>query len=83
MRIEVKVTPKAGAEKVVEKDGKLRVYVTTAPEDGKANKAVIKLLAKQFSVAPSRISIIRGETSRNKIVDIEGIGEEGKKGIGK
>jgi uncharacterized protein len=71
MRIEVKVTPKASAEKVVKKDGKLRVYVNVAPEDGKANKAVIKLLAKHFSVAPSRISIIRGETSRNKTVEIE------------
>lgn len=71
MKIDVKVTPKAAAEKVVESNGKLRVYVTVAPVDGKANKAVIKLLAKRFGVTPSRISILRGETSRNKLIEIE------------
>jgi uncharacterized protein len=73
IRIDVKVTPKAAAAKVVDKDGQLSVYVTVAPEDGKANKAVIKLLAKRFGVAPSRISVIRGETSRHKTIEIEGI----------
>ncbi len=75
MLIDVKVTPKAAAGKVVEKDGLLHVYVTVAPEDGKANKAVVKLLAKHYRVAPSRISIIRGQTARHKTVEIEGLGD--------
>jgi hypothetical protein len=71
MLIQVKVTPKASAEKVVEQDGILRVYVTAAPEGGKANKAVIKLLAKRFGVPPSRISILHGQTARLKTIEIE------------
>jgi len=70
--IDVKVTPKAAAGKVVEKDGVFRVYVTVAPEEGKANKAVVKLLAKHFGVAPSMISILRGHSSRNKTIEIKG-----------
>lgn len=71
MLIQVKVTPKAAAEKVIEKDGLLHVYVTSPPEKGKANKAVIKLLAKRFGVAPSRISILHGQTARLKTFEIE------------
>ncbi len=77
MIIDVKVTPKAAAGKVVEKDGLLRVYVTAAPEDGKANKAVVKLLAKHYGVAPSMITVLRGRTSRNKTVEIQGMREQG------
>lgn len=76
MIIDIKVTPKAAQEKVVEKEGKLRVYVTAAPEDGKANKAVRKLLAKHFGVAASKISILHGQTAQLKTIEIE---ENGKK----
>lgn len=69
--LEIRVTPKASANRIkVEEDGTIRVYVTTAPEDGKANKKVIELLAKEYGIAKSRISIIKGETSRNKTVAI-------------
>lgn len=69
--LEIRVTPKASSNRIkVEEDGTIRVYVTTAPEDGKANKKVIELLAKEYGIAKSRISIIKGETSRNKTVAI-------------
>ena len=44
----------------------LRVCVTAAPEDGKANRAVIALLAEHCAVPPSSISLVRGATSRDK-----------------
>jgi uncharacterized protein YggU (UPF0235/DUF167 family) len=44
----------------------LRVCVTAAPEDGKANRAVIALLAAHCAVPPSSISLVRGATSRDK-----------------
>ncbi|GHS97010.1 UPF0235 protein [Bacteroidia bacterium] len=47
-----------------------RVYVTAAPADGAANRAVIKLLAEHLGVAKSKIRIIRGETSRDKLMEI-------------
>lgn len=46
------------------------IYVTAAPEQGKANKKMIGLLAEYFKVSKSQIRIIKGEVSRNKIVEI-------------
>ena len=67
----IRVTPHAKQNKVVDADGVLRVYTTVAPENGRANGAVIELLSKHFDVAKSRIKIIRGETSRDKVVTID------------
>ncbi|WP_420569407.1 DUF167 domain-containing protein [Thalassovita sp.] len=64
--IEVRVTPKASRNRVTLQDGTIRVYVTTAPENGKANAAVQKLLAKSLGLAKSRLTLIRGQTSRDK-----------------
>lgn len=50
-----------------------KVYVTVAPEQGKANKKMIDLLAEYFRVSKSQIRILKGEISRNKIVEIVGI----------
>ncbi len=72
----VRLTPKAASERIGEPrllaDGTqaLSVYVTAVPEDNKANEAMLKLLAKHLGVAPSRLSILRGHTSRNKLVAI-------------
>ena len=66
----VRVTPHAKQNKVVESDGVLRVYTTVAPEKGKANAAVIELLAKRFGVAKSQIKIVRGDTTRDKVIEI-------------
>jgi len=64
--------PNARKESVIEADGVLVVRVNVVPEKGKANEAVIKLLAKHFKVAKSKVKIVRGLTSRNKVVEIEG-----------
>jgi uncharacterized protein len=62
----VRVSPKAARNVVLVEDGTIRVYTTTVPEDGKATQAVIKLLAKSLGVAKSRLSLVRGATSRDK-----------------
>ena len=67
----IRVTPHARHNKIVENDGVLRVYTTVAPENGRANGAVIELLSKHFDVPKSRIKIIRGETSRDKVVTVD------------
>lgn len=72
MIINVKVNPKSKRNLVEqEKEDLFRVYVTAAPEDGKANKAMIKLLADYFSVGRSKISIISGEKFRLKVVRVD------------
>lgn len=71
MKISVSVKLHASEEKVTKKDEKnFVVSINVIPEKGKANAAVIRLLAEFFHVPKSHIHIIRGATSRNKIVEI-------------
>lgn len=70
-RIEVRVQPRASRVKVVETGpASFKVYVTCPPVDGKANEAVEKALSDHWNISRSRIRILRGETSRNKIIEI-------------
>lgn len=52
-------------------DGTIRAQVTAAPEDGKANAAVCALLATALGVAKSRLVLVRGATSRDKVVRLD------------
>ena len=70
-RIAVRVHPRAKRDEVVERDGVLIVRVTAAPVEGKANDAVRKLLAKRLGIAPSRVAVVRGASSRDKLVEVE------------
>lgn len=67
----LRVTPKAARNRIVEVDGALRVYVTSVPEDGKANAAVVNLLAKALGVPKSRLTLLRGHTSRCKLFQLD------------
>ncbi len=67
----VRVTPHAKQNKVVDAGGVLRVYTTVAPENGRANSAVIELLSDYFDIPKSRINIIKGLTARDKVVTID------------
>lgn len=67
----LRVTPRAARNTVTLKDGQLRVTVTTVPEDGKANAAVVQLLAKALGIPKSRLTLVRGATSRDKLFRIE------------
>lgn len=70
------VTPRASRNAVegVERDAEgrpwLRVRVTTAPEDGKANKAVITLLSKHWKIPASCFTLASGETARYKRIRV-------------
>ncbi len=65
--IAVRVTPKASRARILVQDDQIRVYVTVAPEDGKANAAVQTLLAKAIGLPKSRLELIRGATARDKV----------------
>ncbi len=71
----VRVNPRASSAKIAgERGGRLLVQVTAPPVDGRANEAVCRILAKALRVARSRVSVVGGERSRDKLVRIEGIG---------
>ena len=71
MRIYIKVVPKSSQSKIKKvSENEYKAWVTVVPEKGKANQAVIKLLAKYFKVSKSQVNIVGGRTARTKIVDI-------------
>ncbi len=69
--IAVRVTPRASRNAVLAEGDTIRVLVTVVPEDGKANAAVVKLLAKALGVAKSRLVLLRGATSRDKLFRLD------------
>ena len=76
-KIDVRVQPNASRNQVDGfEDGTLRLRVTAPPADGKANTGVIALLAKTLGVSRSRLEIVRGHSSRNKVVSIDTLSEQ-------
>lgn len=73
--ISVRVTPRADRNGVagVRDDGAVLVRVTAAPTDGQANKAVLETLADTLKLKKSQVSLVSGETSRDKKVQISGL----------
>ncbi|HKT85999.1 MAG TPA: DUF167 domain-containing protein [Novosphingobium sp.] len=65
-RLAIRVTPGAKVEALEIKHGSLLARVRAKPEDGKANDAVRALLAAALDLAPSRLELLRGATSREK-----------------
>ena len=73
MKIRVKVVSNSKNEEVTKEDDGFLVKVKEPPKEGKANKAVIKLLAEYFGVSQGSIRIVRGFRSRTKVIEVSGI----------
>ena len=72
--VRVRLRPRGHRDELIGIEaGVLQARVTAPPVDGKANKALCRLIAKRAGVAPSRVSVVRGEKSREKLVAVEGI----------
>lgn len=72
MKISITVKPKSKEERVEETDNGYVAYIKEQPIENKANKALIKLLSEYFGVPKSRIAILSGIKSKQKIVEIKG-----------
>jgi uncharacterized protein len=76
--VAVRLTPKAGADRidgVAEDDAGARILkarVTAVPESGKANAALLKLLAKRWKLPKSTLSVSGGAKDRNKVIHVAG-----------
>lgn len=71
----VYVTPRAATDEVVGWRGdELAVRVRALPDGGRANAAVCKLLAQRLGVSVSSVAIVRGGSSRHKLVAVDGVG---------
>jgi uncharacterized protein (TIGR00251 family) len=72
--LSVRLQPRARRDEVVgERGGAVVIRVTAPPVDGKANDALCRLIAKAAGVPPSRVSVVRGHTARDKVVRVEGV----------
>jgi uncharacterized protein len=74
--LHVKVVPGAKRDELVGRYGDaIKVRVAAAPENGKANAAVIGVLANALGVKPSGVRLVRGQTSPAKVFEIDGLDE--------
>jgi uncharacterized protein (TIGR00251 family) len=72
--IQVRLRPRGHADELIGLEaGVLQARVSAPPVDGKANLALCRLIAERAGVAPSRVSVVRGVKSRDKVVRVEGV----------
>jgi uncharacterized protein YggU (UPF0235/DUF167 family) len=69
-RLAVRVTPGARAHSIAIEGGRVLIKVGARPEDGKANAAVLALLADALGIATSRLHLLRGAAAREKLIQI-------------
>ena len=75
--VSIRLQPRARRDEVVgERAGAIVIRVTAPPVDGKANAALCAFVARAAGVPPSRVSVVRGQTSRDKVVRVDGVDEE-------
>jgi uncharacterized protein (TIGR00251 family) len=71
--LEIRLQPRGGRDQVMgERDGAVLIRISAPPVDGKANAALIAFVAKTVGVPKGSVVIIRGETSRNKVICVAG-----------
>ncbi|MGE5334897.1 MAG: DUF167 domain-containing protein [Nitrososphaerota archaeon] len=71
--VSVRVTPRARRNALALENGVIRAWLTAPPVEGAANAALLALLAEQLGVPKRAVTLVRGETAREKVVAIEGI----------
>lgn len=67
----LRISPNASKNEIIKSEDGIKVKITAQPIDGKANKALIEYLSKQFKIPKSLFEIIKGETSKDKTVLIK------------
>lgn len=80
--IAVRAQPGAKKEKIAGvHDGALKVAVTAPPEDGRANEALARFLAKTFGRKANQVSLLQGKTDRRKVFEIAGVSADELKAV--
>ena len=64
----IKISPNAKKNEIIKTDTEVKIKITAQPVDGKANKALIEFLSKTFKIPKTSISIVKGETSKEKTI---------------
>jgi len=80
MRLDIRVVPGSSRTAVKQENGLLKVYLTKPAHDGEANNQLIQVLAGYLGIKKYQLGIIKGHTSRNKVVQID---DDASRGIKK
>jgi uncharacterized protein (TIGR00251 family) len=74
VRVTVRAQPRASRDAVVGvHDGALKIAITAPPVDGEANAAIVAFIAKKLGVAKRAVRVVSGDSSREKVLAIEGV----------
>jgi uncharacterized protein (TIGR00251 family) len=75
--LSVRIQPRASKNEIIRREGGgLKIRLTAPPVDGAANEALVRFLSGELGVARSRVEIVSGHTSRDKIIRIDGLSSE-------
>ncbi len=76
--ISVRVTPRSSKNEIADilDDGTIKVKITAAPVDGKANQALLEFLGKVLGIRASQLEVVAGQTGRDKLITITGLRPE-------
>ncbi len=66
IKVNIKISPNAGKNEIIKTDDGIKVKITAQPVDGKANKALIEFLSKEFKIPKTSIQIVKGLTGKEK-----------------
>jgi uncharacterized protein (TIGR00251 family) len=76
-RLAVRVQPRARRDEIVgERAGAVLVRVTAPPVEGRANAALCRVIATRLGLAPGKVTVVRGASARDKLVEIDGLEAE-------
>ena len=76
-RLRIRVSPGARRDEIVGRQGEAwKVRVAAAPERGRANDAVVKLLADRLRLKPGELAVVAGRSGRDKVVELRGLGAD-------
>ena len=77
VRLRLRVQPRASRTEVAGTHGDaIRVRLTAPPVDGAANEALVRFLAERLGVSRAAVRVVSGDTSRSKVVEVEGVGPD-------
>lgn len=74
--LQLKISPNASKNAILKDDTGIKIKLTAQPIEGKANKALVEFLSKQLKIPKTSIEILRGETSKDKILLLKNVKDD-------
>ena len=76
LKLKIRISPNSSKNEIIKGDDGVKIKITAQPIEGKANKAVVEFLSKEFKIPKSSIEIVKGTTSKEKTILIQTNDEE-------